>query len=42
MEVAYFAYYDGDNLDPESRLPIVSHYGMFSWFVYVVDAGDGV
>ena len=42
MEVAHFAYYDGDDLDHESFFIVVSHYGMFAWFVYVVHVGDGV
>ena len=42
MEVACFANYDGDNLYLESILPVVSHYGLFEWFVYVVYVGDVV
>ena len=42
MEVARSAYYNGDDLDLESFIPIVSHHGMFEWFVYVVYVGDGV
>ncbi len=42
MEVACYAYYDGDNLGHESFLLVVSHYVMFEWFVYVVYVGDGV
>ncbi len=42
MEVACSAYYDGDNLYLEYILSIVSHYGLFEWFVYVVYVGDGV
>ena len=42
MEVVRFAYYDGDDLDHESLLPVVSHYIMFEWFVYVVYVSDGV
>ena len=29
MEVACSAYYDGDNLNLESGLLVVSHYGLF-------------
>ena len=42
MEVSCSPYYDGDNLDHESFLPVVSHYGMFDCFIYVVYVGDGV
>ncbi len=42
MEVARFAYNDGDDLDHESFLPVVSHYGLFEWFVYVMYVSDGV
>ena len=42
MEVASSAYYYWDNLDLKPFLPVVSHYGMFEWFVYVVYVGDGV
>ncbi len=42
MEVACSAYYDGDNLDLKYVLLVVSHYGLFERFVYVVYVGDGV
>ena len=42
MEVARSAYYDGDDMDRESFILVVSHYGLFEWFVYVVYVGDGV
>ena len=42
MEVAYSGYDDGDYLYTESILPVVFHYGLFEWFVYVVYVGDGV
>ena len=42
MKDARSAYYDGDDLDRESFLPVVSHYGLFEWFVYVVYVIDGV
>ena len=42
MEVARSAYYNGDDLDLESFFPVVSHYGMFEWFVYVVYVGYDV
>ena len=42
MEVVCPAYYDGDNLDLDFSLPVVSRYGMFEWFVYGVYVGDGV
>ena len=42
MRVARSAYYVDDDLDHEYFLPVVSHYGMFEWFVYVVYVGDGV
>ena len=42
MEVAHSANYNGDDLDLESFFPVVSHYGLSKWFVYVVYVGDGV
>ena len=33
---------DGDDLDHEYFFPIVFHYGLLEWFVYVVYVGDGV
>ena len=42
MEVAGYAYHDGDDLDHESFLLVVSHYGLFEWFVYVVYVDDCV
>ena len=42
MEVACSADYNGDDLDPESFIHVVSHYGMFECFVYVVYVGHGV
>jgi hypothetical protein len=42
VEVASSAYYYWDNLYLNSVLPVVSHYDMFEWFVYVVYVGDGV
>ncbi len=42
MEVSRSAYYDGDDLDHESFVLVMSHYGLFKWFVYVVYVIDGV
>ncbi len=42
VEVARYAYYDGDELYHESFLSVVSHYGMFEMLVYVVYVGDSV
>ncbi len=42
MEVACFAYDDGDYMYMESIHPVVSHYDLFEWFLYVVYVGDGV
>ena len=42
MEVARYAYYNGDDLNLEPTFLVVSHYGMFEWFVYAVYVGDGV
>jgi hypothetical protein len=42
VEVARSAYYNLDDLDLESYFSVVSHYGLFERFVYVVYAGDGV
>ena len=42
MEVASSAYYYGDNFNLQSLFPVVSHNGLFEWFVYVVYAGDCV
>ena len=42
MEVARSAYYNGNDLHLESFFPVVSQYGMFEWFVYVVYVDDGV
>ncbi len=42
MEVACSAYYDGNNLDLKSCFSVVSHYGFFEWFIYVVNVGYGV
>ncbi len=42
MVVARCAYNDGDDLDHESFLRVVSHYGLFEWFVYGVYVYDCV
>ena len=42
MEVVISAYYYWDNVYLNSFLSVVSHYGMFEWFVYVVYVGDSV
>jgi hypothetical protein len=42
VEIVRSAYYNGDDLDLESFFPVVSHYGLFEWFIYVVYVGDGV
>ena len=42
VEVARPAYYNGDDLGLKSWFSVVSHYGMFEWFIYVVNAGNGV
>ena len=42
MEVARSAYHNGDDMDLESFFLVVSQYGMFEWFVYVVYVCDGV
>ena len=42
MEVARSTDYNWDDLDPEFFFSVMSHYGLFEWFVYVVYVGDGV
>ena len=42
MEDARSTYYDGNDLDHESFLHVVSHYGMLEWFVDGVYVGNGV
>ena len=41
MEVACSANYNGDDLDLEFYF-VMSHYGLFEWFVYVVYVSYGV
>ncbi len=42
MEVANYSYYNGDDMHLEFFFSVLSHYGMFELFVYVVYVGDGV
>ena len=42
MEVASLAYYNEDDLDLKSCFSVVSHYGLFEWFICVVNVGNGV
>jgi hypothetical protein len=42
VEVDRSTYYDGDDLKLESFFLVMSHNGLFEWFVYVVYVGNGV